>query len=108
MFLLSVYTLTYFSAFHPRSTSGTPSSAPLAVTASVLAPSGQPMDHYDLHVGAELRILGRKVTLKKVGAGREQGRGEEGQWICPLRRLPVGAMRGHAREGRELCRLWEG
>lgn len=32
----------------------------------VTGASGQPLDHWDLHVGAELSLLGRKVVLKRV------------------------------------------
>jgi hypothetical protein len=32
----------------------------------VTGASAQPLDHFDLHVGAELSFMGRKVVLKKV------------------------------------------
>ncbi|EFJ50725.1 hypothetical protein VOLCADRAFT_116759 [Volvox carteri f. nagariensis] len=31
----------------------------------VVTPSGRPVDEFDLHVGAEVRVAGRKVTLRK-------------------------------------------
>lgn len=33
---------------------------------SVVGASGEPLDHWDLHVGAELSLAGRKVVLKRV------------------------------------------
>ncbi|PNH04986.1 hypothetical protein TSOC_008788, partial [Tetrabaena socialis] len=38
----------------------------VSLSAEVTSTSGAPVDEFDLHVGAELRIAGRKVTLRKA------------------------------------------
>lgn len=39
----------------------------MSIALQVAKGNGQAIDEYDLHVGAELRIAGRKVTIRKVG-----------------------------------------
>lgn len=59
-----------------------PEGAWLCVTGS----SGQPLDHWDLHVGAELNLLGRKVVLKRVsvctGRGGKQQQQQQQRTLC--------------------------
>lgn len=40
----------------------------MSVLAEVTLPNGEPIDIWDLHVGAQMRLLGKRITLQKVGA----------------------------------------
>lgn len=43
---------------------------PLAATVVLHGANGLPLEPWDFHLGATLRVLGRQLTLKKVPGGK--------------------------------------
>eukprot|EP00877_Chromochloris_zofingiensis_P012667 jgi/Chrzof1/7654/Cz02g31220.t1 len=67
---------------------GQPSDSEEEVTVKVKGPTGDPIEHWDLHVGAQLDILGKMVVLKKANLSTQQWLdGQAGQLLAQKRAL---------------------